>query len=77
MLKIEKKVISITKVAYQALLSQKRKNETISDVVLRLASQQSKEKIREFAGKLGELGVDEEEIEQFKKQAREMWKEED
>jgi predicted CopG family antitoxin len=44
------KVVSLSKKAYQTLKNLKRPNESFSDVILRVAGQEQKKSILEFAG---------------------------
>ena len=53
------KVISLSKKAYQTLKGMKRPNESFSDVVLRVAGQEPKKSILEFAGAWKGSDIDE------------------
>lgn len=44
------KVISLSEKAYSTLKKQKRRNESFSEVVLRIADEQGKKSILDFAG---------------------------
>ena len=53
------KVVSLSKKAYQTLKDLKRSNESFSDVVIRIAAQEPKKSLLEFAGSWKGNDIDE------------------
>jgi len=64
------KTISLNLKAYELLKKEKREGESFSDTIIRLATRPN---IQNFLEIFGSLDIDDEELEEFKKEARKAW----
>jgi len=64
------KTISLNSKAYELLKKEKKERESFSDTIIRLTT---KPNIQKFLELFGSLDIDDQELGEFKKEARQAW----